>query len=130
MGKTKTALDNAVRKSAVDKVKNLLIEQGEEALQVGGNILAYPVVDEEGNDSWVEISIKVPKGERIVGSDGSNTFGGYDGYEQAEFYEAEQARKAEEAKKKKALAELKKANAEAKKKKKASEPEEEEREAE
>lgn len=115
MAMTKTALDNALREKNVVALMALLKESGEEVLRVGGNVIAFPTTDEESNESWIEITIKVPKGERIAKEDGGG-FGGYDGYGLAEFYENETQRKAEEAEKKKAAAAAKKAKSTAKKK--------------
>ena len=114
--KSRTALDNELRENSVAKLISMYVAEGEEVLQVGGNVIAFPTVDANGNEAWVEITVKVPKGERLGKGEG---FGGYDGYEQAEFYKQETERKAQEAASKKAIAESKKAAAEAKKKKNA-----------
>ena len=71
--KTKTALDNEVRVANVEKIVSLLYDAGEDVMLVKSNVIAFPVVDSEKNESWVEITVKVPKGERLVG-------GGYAGY--------------------------------------------------
>ena len=112
--KSRTALDNELRENSVAKLISMYVAEGEEVLQVGGNVIAFPTVDADGNEAWVEITVKVPKGERLGKGEG---FGGYDGYEQAEFYKQEVERKAQEAASKKAIAESKKAAAEAKKNK-------------
>ena len=113
--KSRTALDNELREKSVADLVALYVEKGEEMLQVGGNVVAFPTVDSDGNEAWVEITVKIPKGERLGKGEG---FGGYDGYEQAEFYKQETERKVQEAASKKAIAESKKAAAEAKKAKK------------
>jgi len=112
--KSRTALDNELRKKSVADLMEMYSAKGEEILQVGGNVIAFPTVDSNGNEAWVEITVKIPKGERLGKGEG---FAGYDGYEQAEFYAQEVERKAQEAASKKAAAEAKKAAAEAKKKK-------------
>lgn len=114
-GKTRTALDNELRIKSVTDLMEMYSAKGEEIMQVGGNVIAFPTVDADGNEAWVEITVKIPKGERLGKGEG---FGGYDGYEQAEFYKQEVERKAQEAASKKAIAESKKAAAEAKKAKK------------
>lgn len=101
--KTKTAIENELRVAYVEKTKELFTNEG--ILQVGGNVLAIPVLDSEGNESWVEITVKVPKGERLADKAG---FAGYDGYGLAEFFETETVRKASESEKKKKDALLKK----------------------
>lgn len=113
--KTRTALDNELREKSVIDLMEMYSAKGEEILRVGGNVIAFPTVDSDGNETWVEITVKIPKGERLGKGEG---FGGYDGYEQAEFYKQETERKAQEAAAKKAAAEAKKAAAEAKKAKK------------
>ena len=102
---TKTALENALRAKTVKTLMEL-IGENEEVMQVAGNVFAYPTVDEEGNDAWIEITVKVPKGERIPKDEGGG-FAGYDGYSMAEFYAQEQNAKVEEAKAKKAKADAK-----------------------
>ena len=111
---TKTALDNALRENHVDNLIAMLSEKGEEVLRVGGNVIAFPTTDSAGNDAWIEITVKVPKGERLGKGEG---FAGYDGYGLAEFYTEQVATKTEETAKKKAAAEAKKAAADAKKNK-------------
>lgn len=110
--KSRTALDNELREKSVVDLMALYTAKGEEALRVGGNVIAFPALDANGNETWVEITVKIPKGERLGKGEG---FGGYDGYEQAEFYKQEAERKAQEAASKKAIAESKRAAAEAKK---------------
>ena len=61
-----------------------------EALQVGSNELAVPVLDDEGNEKWLVLTLKVPTGSR----DGEE----YDGYSLAEEYEIRCREKAEKAK--------------------------------
>ena len=112
--KSRTALDNELRENSVAKLISMYVAEGEEVLQVGGNVIAFPTVDTDGNEAWVEITVKIPKGERLGKGEG---FSGYDGYEQAEFYKQETERKAQEAASKKALSDSKKASAEAKKNK-------------
>lgn len=111
---TKTALDNALREKNVNILTAILSDNGEEVLKVGGNVIAFPTTDSEGNDAWVEITVKVPKGERLGKGEG---FAGYDGYGLAEFYKEQTEAKATEAAEKKAKADKKKAAAEAKKNK-------------
>ncbi len=111
---SKTALDNALRTKNVTAISDLLRANGEEVLQVAGNVICFPTTDAEGNDAWVEITVKVPKGERLGKGEG---FAGYDGYGLAEFYKEQTEAKAAEAAEKKSKAEAKKAAAEAKKNK-------------
>ena len=63
----------------------------EDVLRVDSNKIAFPVVDCEGEDNWVVITVTIPTGTR----DGD----AYDGYSEAESYQmkvAENERKAAE----------------------------------
>ncbi len=99
--------ETKVAKELRDKYLAILVqvmtENGEEVLQVAGTELAMPVVDAEGNDTWVTLKVTVPKGEKLEKGKG---YAGYDGYQQAEFYKNTQkekeAKKAETAAKNKA----------------------------
>ena len=62
----------------------------EDVLRTGTGEIAFPVVDEEGEDNWVIISVKIPVGSR----DGEV----YDGYSMAEDYTMKAAAKEEKAK--------------------------------
>lgn len=77
MAKTTKALNDEVRAQYLRKVSEFL-EMEDEVLVVGSNELAIPVVDSEGNEKWVVLSVKVPSGSR----DGD----AYDGYAMAEDY--------------------------------------------
>lgn len=92
-----TKLDNALRAKYREVIANLLSAEGEEILVTGSNTFAFPCIDEEGNEKYIEVTVKVPKGER----------GGepYNGYEARDAYQFECERKAQE----KAEAETKKA---------------------
>lgn len=118
MAKSAVTLNNALRNDFLRNLVNLLVGENPddpaEVLQVGSGKLALPVVDEEGNEKWVLLTVSVPKGTR----DGDE----YDGYAEAEFYQREvaekeekkQSREAEKARKQ-AEREAKKAEREAKK---------------
>jgi hypothetical protein len=87
---TKQLCDN-LRAQWFDTFKNFLEGQGEEVLQTASNELAIPVVDAEGGEHFIVITVKVPSGSR----DGD----AYDGYAVAEDYAmkcAERKAKAEE----------------------------------
>lgn len=61
-----------------DNLKIFLEEQGEEVLQTASNELAIPVVDAEGGEHFIVVTVKVPTGSR----DGD----AYDGYAVAQDY--------------------------------------------
>jgi hypothetical protein len=87
---TKQLCDN-LRAQWFDTFKNFLEGQGEEVLQTASNELAIPVVDTEGGEHFIVVTVKVPTGSR----DGD----AYDGYAVAEDYAmkcAERKAKAEE----------------------------------
>lgn len=76
------------------------VEGGEQDIfHVGSNKLAFPFVNGNGNDEFVEITVSIPRGSR----DG----GGYDGYELKEEYEMK-VKAREEKKKADAIAKEKK----------------------
>ena len=62
----------------------------EDVLRTGTGEIAFPIVDEEGEDNWVVITVKIPTGSR----DGEV----YDGYSMAEDYTMKTAAKEEKAK--------------------------------
>ena len=62
----------------------------EDVLRTGAGEIAFPVVDSEGEDNWVVITVKIPVGSR----DGD----AYDGYSMAEEYTMKQAEKETKAK--------------------------------
>ena len=86
---SKKVTNDALRNEWVAKLIAML--QDEDVQLAGSNEIAIPVVDGEGEDSWVTITIKVPTGSR----DGDP----YDGYAMAEEYRMKQAEKKEKAEK-------------------------------
>lgn len=97
MATTRKSLREQVKSNWTEKVTDWLKANGEDVLRVGSNEVAFPIVDAEGNEDWIVITIKIPTGSR----DGDI----YDGYSMAEDYSmkcAEKVRKAEESAKKKA----------------------------
>lgn len=84
-------------KKTTDELRNLWINRvidafknDEDLLRISSGAIAIPCVDSEGNDAYVEITVKVPTGSR----DGD----AYDGYALAQEYEMKQKEKAEKAK--------------------------------
>ena len=47
--KSRTALDNELREKSVVDLMALYSAKGEEVMQVGGNVIAFPTVDSDGN---------------------------------------------------------------------------------
>ena len=93
MAKTQKSLNDELRAMYLERVRTCLSEE-DEVLMVGANELAVPVVDTEGNEKWIVLTVKVPTGSR----DGD----AYDGYAMAEDYRMRQAHKAEKAAERKA----------------------------
>ena len=84
------ATNEALRAQYIELLTKLLTDSGEEVLRVKSNEIALPVVDRDGDDSYVVITLKVPTGSR----DGDP----YDGYGEAESYAMNCKAKAEKAK--------------------------------
>ena len=85
MAKTQKSLNDELRALWVQRVHTSL-SQEDEVLVVGANELAVPVVDTDGNEKWIVLTIKVPTGSR----DGD----AYDGYAMAEDYQLKLANRA------------------------------------
>lgn len=88
MAKTQKSLNDELRALYLERVQSVL-SADDEVLVVGSNELAIPVVDSEGNEKWVVLTVKVPTGER--GGDP------YDGYSVAQDYQMNLANKAAKA---------------------------------
>lgn len=89
---TNKALNDKLREKYLAIVGEALREKDEEVLRVGSNELALPCLDEDGNEKFIVVTIKVPTGSR----DGD----AYDGYSMAEDWDIKCKAKAETAKKK------------------------------
>lgn len=93
---TKTELKNRLRAKYTELFIELCSNQGEDVMQTGANKLAFPVIDEEGNEEFIELTIKVPNGSR----DGDP----FDPWGEAEEYQMKLETKKEKAEKKKMAA--------------------------
>ena len=96
---TKTELKNKLREKYTELIKALCLNAGEDVIQTGANKIAFPVLDSEGNEEFIELTIKVPNGSR----DGDP----YDPWGEAEEYQMKLEAKKERAEKKKAAEEEK-----------------------
>lgn len=88
---------DTIRAEWTETLMDIVKDRGDETLQTASNEFAVPVVDSEGNEHYVVVSIKIPTGSR----DGD----AYDGYAMAEDYAmkcAERKAKAEERERKSA----------------------------
>ena len=88
MAKTQKSLNDELRAMYLERVLACLSAE-DEVLVVGANELAVPVVDADGNEKWIVLTVKVPSGSR----DGD----AYDGYAMAEDYCLRQKAKTEKA---------------------------------
>jgi len=76
---TKTQLSNMRRDEVMTAISKYLTDEGEEVLRVGGNAIAFPTVDAEGNEIFVKLVISIPRGSRLDGE-------AYDAYGEAQQY--------------------------------------------
>lgn len=91
-------LREEIKAEFVKTLTEIFIDKGEEVLRVGSNKIALPVVDREGNEDFVTITISIPTGSTKDNEP-------YDGYGEAESYALKlkaDKQKAEEKAKKKA----------------------------
>lgn len=96
MAKSEKILNDNLRNGWVERFVAFLKAEGEDVQLTASNTLMFPTLDEDGNDKFVTLTVKVPKGSR----DGD----AYDGYAEAEDY----AKHLKEQAEKKAEAEAKK----------------------
>ena len=89
MATTRKVLREEVKTQYLETLMDFFDNQ-EQVLRTGSNEIAFPVVDREGNEDFVVLTVKIPTGER----DGTP----YDGYAAAEDYRMKCEAKAEKAK--------------------------------
>ena len=92
----KLANANAIRARIIRALDDYFDKCGEDVGMIASNSFNFPIVAEDGEEGWVEVVVKVPKGTKDEE---------YDGYGRREQYELDLKEKAE----KKAEAEKKKA---------------------
>lgn len=90
MAQNKKALHENLRNKYIEMISEVLKAEGEEVLVTNTNEIAFPCIDEEGNDEWLVLTFKIPTGSR----DGDI----YDGYGEAESFKMKQDEKREKAK--------------------------------
>lgn len=94
------------RKNLRENIKKIYIAQlidffqakDEDVLRIKSNEICFPVLDEEGNEEFVKITVAVPTGSR----DDNEPFDGYGKAQEYEMKQKEKKEKAEKAAKKKA----------------------------
>ena len=84
------SLDSKLREKWFAVLCEMLANAGEEVIKYKSNEMCIPVLDEDGNEKWVQFVVKVPKGSR----DGDE----FDGYSMRQEYEIKQKAKVEKAK--------------------------------
>ena len=96
---TNAALDKILRTNIMkDFVEFIATKYDADALAISSSSIAFPVVDDEGNEKFAKVSVSIPRGTR----NGNGGYDAYDGYSAAEDYQMEQHEK--EAKRKEAEA--------------------------
>jgi hypothetical protein len=96
MAKTAKQIKEEIKAKYLEDLIFYFEEGDEDVLRVGSNEIAFPIVDENGDEHFLVVTLKIPTGTR----DGDP----YDGYGLAEDYQMKQEekkRKAIEAQKKK-----------------------------
>lgn len=91
MAKNRQQLDNELREGIIERISNFLTAENEEVLRTSNTTIAIPTVDSEGNDTYIELAVKIPKGAKIEGG-----YAGYDGHEVATEYAEDVALKAKQ----------------------------------
>lgn len=79
----KIATQNALRAKALDAIIAYFLEEGEDISRIQSNAANFPTLTEDGEEAWIEITVKIPKD------------GGDDGYMKRTDYEIK-LREAEE----------------------------------
>lgn len=88
MAITRTALRTALKAKYLEQVATAFAS--EDVLRIKSNAIAFPVVDDEGNEDFITITVSVPTGSRDDGEP-------WDGYAEAEAYQMKEKEKAEKA---------------------------------
>lgn len=82
---TQKQLNDNLRKKYLERVIELFRANDEDVLITGTNEICFPCLDEEGNEKFVQIVVKIPKGSR----DGD----AFDGYSLADTFKLNQENK-------------------------------------
>lgn len=98
MAVSRKTLRENIKKNYVTQLIEYFKANDEDVLQIKSNEICFPVLDEEGNEEFVKITVAVPTGSR----DDNEPFDGYGKAEEYEMKQKEKREKAEKAAKKKA----------------------------
>ena len=88
---TQKQLNDALRKKYLDRFIEIFKMNNEDVLITGTNEFCFPTLDDEQNEKFVQVVVKIPKGSR----DGEE----FDGYALAEDYKMKVKQKEADAKK-------------------------------
>lgn len=77
---------NTLRTTTAELLMNFFKDREEDCGMIASNTFNFPVVTEDGEEGWIEVTVKVPKGTKDEE---------YDGYSRREQYQIEQREKAE-----------------------------------
>ncbi len=88
----KTDKQAEIRNKAIAEISAIYRNRGDDVQRIKSNAFAVPQVTDTGEEYWLEVTVKIPRG----GRDGVE----YDGYELASEYEIRQAEKSEKKTKK------------------------------
>lgn len=102
----KLATANQIRSIIINEIMAHMEKIGEDVGFIASNIFNFPTVTDDGEEAWVEISVKVPKGTKDEE---------YDGYARREQYEISQKEKADKKAKREAESKVKKEKKKSKK---------------
>lgn len=104
---SKATLETAIRNDILATIKVAMDAHTDaDGLAVSASDMVWPVVDAEGNEKFVKVSVTIPRGTR----NGSGSYDPYDGYAAAEMWKEESETRAA----KKAVAAANKAKREGK----------------
>lgn len=99
---TKSQLNEKIRAAYLPRIAELFAAEND-VCTIASNKIAIPVLDEEGNEKWLTITVSVPTDEE------------FDGYTDAQVYAEKVALKDQKSKERAAAALERKAKAEARK---------------
>lgn len=93
MAKSKATLENELRVKALAVISAALEKEFDsEILPTSSSEIAIPVVDSEDNECFIKVKVSIPRGTRANG-----TYEAYDGYAEAEDWNAVLAERADKA---------------------------------
>lgn len=93
---TKSALEKEIKDKYTTMLIDFLKSQDEDVGRVKDNKFNFPIVDADGNENFVVVTVTIPRGARIDKSEGGG-YEPYDGYGDRESYEIDLRTKQEKA---------------------------------